>query len=82
MVCDHRNCSSCPNVYHMCNKTLGDATDWDEQTLALLALARPHLISGALRGVFLGERGSLSLCSVSALCSLSLSLSLARSGSL
>ena len=55
MVCDHRNCSSCPNVYNMCNKTLGDETDWDEQTLALLALARPHLISGALRGVFLGD---------------------------
>ena len=39
----------------MCNKTLGDATDWDEQTLALLTLAKPHLISGALRGVFLGD---------------------------
>jgi hypothetical protein len=55
VVCDHRNCSACPNVYHMCNKTLGDATDWDEQTLALLNLARPYLISGALRGVFLGD---------------------------
>eukprot|EP01052_Picozoa_sp_SAG31_P012481 SAG31_NODE_731_length_12498_cov_7.368336_9_plen_215_part_00 len=56
VICDHRNCTTCPNVYHMCKKDRGDATNWDEQTIALLTLAKPHLISGALRGVFLGVR--------------------------
>lgn len=55
VICDGRNCSTCPNVYHMCEKSRGDKTNWDEQTLQLLNLAKPHLISGALRGVFLGE---------------------------
>lgn len=35
-------------------------TNWDEQTLTLLNLAKPHLISGALRGVFLGDELSAS----------------------
>ena len=39
----------------MCKKSRGDNTNWDEQTLKLLDLAKPHLISGALRGVFLGD---------------------------
>ena len=39
----------------MCEKSRGDATNWDEQTLMLLNLAKPHLISGALRGIFLGD---------------------------
>ena len=50
------NCTKCPLVYHMCNKTsCGDKTNWDEQALHLLGLAQPHLISGALRGVWLGD---------------------------
>ena len=60
VVCDHRNCSTCRDVYHMCEKARGDATDWDAQTLKLLALARPHLVSGALRGIYLGDELSLS----------------------
>ena len=32
-----------------------DKTNWDEQALHLLGLAQPHLISGALRGVWLGD---------------------------
>eukprot|EP01051_Picozoa_sp_SAG22_P011845 SAG22_NODE_1177_length_5246_cov_48.458908_4_plen_344_part_00 len=60
VICDHRNCSTCKNVYHMCEKRRGDATNWDEQTLQLLQLAKPHLISGALRGVFLGDELSAS----------------------
>ena len=47
-------------VYHMCEKSRGDATNWDEQTLFLLNLAKPHLISGALRGVYLGDELSAS----------------------
>ena len=39
----------------MCEKSRGDATNWDEQTLFLLNLAKPHLISGVLRGVYLGD---------------------------
>ena len=60
VVCDHRNCTTCRNIYHMCEKARGDATDWDAQTLKLLTLAKPHLISGALRGVYLGDELSAS----------------------
>ena len=42
-------------LYCRCKKSLGDATNWDEQTLFLLNLAKSHLISGALSGVFLGD---------------------------
>ena len=51
-----------PGKYHYfrCNKSKGDATNWDEQTLHLLSLAKPHLISGALVGVFLGDELSAS----------------------
>jgi hypothetical protein len=59
VICDSHfydpNCTTCPPVYHMCSKSKGDATNWDEQTLHLLSLARPHLVSGALMGVFLGD---------------------------
>ena len=64
VICDYRsngtapdkNCTTCPRVYRMCSKAQGDATDWDTQTLSLLGLAKPHLVSGALRGVFLGAQ--------------------------
>ena len=64
VICDYhsngtapeKNCTTCPEVYRMCSKAQGDATDWDTQTLSLLGLAKPHLISGALRGVFLGAQ--------------------------
>ena len=52
---DVTNRTECPEVYHLCEKARGDATDWKEQTHFLLGLARPHLISGVLRGVFLGD---------------------------
>lgn len=42
-------------VKRMCRKTQGDSTDWDEQTRYLMRMARPHLITGLLTGIFLGE---------------------------
>lgn len=46
---------SAPQSYRLCSKAKGDPSDWDTQTLAMLELARPHLLSGALLGVFLGD---------------------------
>jgi hypothetical protein len=43
------------NPYHFCSRSRGDATDWDDQTKYLLGLAKPHLLSGALVGIFLGD---------------------------
>ena len=42
-------------VKRLCSKAKGDTTDWDAQTRHLLAMARPHLISGVLVGIFLGD---------------------------
>ena len=57
---DATNRTQCPEIYHMCQKSRGDATNWDEQTLFLLNLAKPHLISGVLHGVYLGDELSAS----------------------
>ena len=51
-----RQCPECT----MCEKSRGDATNWDEQTRFLLNLAKPNLISGVLRGVCLGDELSAS----------------------
>lgn len=42
-------------VKRMCQKSNGDSTDWDEQTRYLLSMARPHLVSGLLTGISLGD---------------------------
>ena len=39
----------------MCSRRLGDGTDWQDQTLALLGRARPGFASGALVGIYLGD---------------------------
>ena len=39
----------------MCSKVEGDSTDWDDQTRHLLVMAKPHLISGVLTGISLGD---------------------------
>lgn len=59
VCCTHSDCTGSPR-YSMCNKTAGHHTDWDTQTRALLSLARPHFVSGALLGVMLGDELTLS----------------------
>ena len=59
VCCTHSDCTGTPR-YSMCNKTAGHHTDWDTQTRALLSLARPHFVSGALLGVMLGDELTLS----------------------
>jgi hypothetical protein len=57
IICDLPTAKRPPgrNPYHFCQKRKGDTTDWDEETAKLMALAKPHLLSGALSGIFLGD---------------------------
>lgn len=58
IICESRG-SSGGKVKRLCSKSRGDTTNWDEQTKKLLGLAQPHLKSGALVGIFLGEHHHL-----------------------
>jgi hypothetical protein len=53
VICDARQDGT--RFKRWCSKADGDATNWDEQTRRLLTMARPHLLSGVLVGIFLGD---------------------------
>lgn len=55
VVCDYHNATLNATRVRLCCSACGDTTDWRPQTLSLLSRARPAFVSGALRGIFLGD---------------------------
>ena len=48
-ICSHNQ------TYRLCSTARGDSSDWRPRTRDMLSLAKPHLASGALDGVYLGD---------------------------